>query len=136
MRSCCLIHQSLAWKVASDICEHYPLGPARPDCEVFVYPDDGKTNSDQLQSQEAPAAPQGVATFESFFAYPIPMVKRSVDVIGASIGLFIASPLLAVFAVIIKSTSPGPVLFAQLREGHGGREFRMYKLRSMHVGRT
>ena len=125
--------KSGAWKVASDICEYYPLGPARPDCEVFVYPDDSKTNSEQLQSEEEPAAPQGVATFESFFAYPVPMLKRSVDVIGASVGLVFASPLFAVLAMIVKITSPGPVLFAQLREGHGGREFRMYKLRSMHM---
>src|ERR1041384_4429695 len=35
-----------AWKVASDICDHYPLGHERPDCEVFLYPDESAPIND------------------------------------------------------------------------------------------
>ena len=38
-----------AWKVASDICDHYPLGHERPDCEVFLYPDESVPFNDDSQ---------------------------------------------------------------------------------------
>lgn len=59
-------------------------------------------------------------------------VKRAVDVVGATIGLVLSTPLIALFAVAIKSESPrGPVLFRQTRIGAGHRPFTLYKLRSM-----
>ena len=57
--------------------------------------------------------------------------KRGIDVLGASIGLAIATPVLLVLACAIKLASPGPILFGQLRIGQGGRRFRCYKLRTM-----
>jgi lipopolysaccharide/colanic/teichoic acid biosynthesis glycosyltransferase len=68
---------------------------------------------------------------DSLFVQPTPMIKRAIDVLGASLGLIAAAPLFMVFGAIIKLTSPGPVFFTQLREGKGGRRFRMFKLRSM-----
>jgi lipopolysaccharide/colanic/teichoic acid biosynthesis glycosyltransferase len=59
--------------------------------------------------------------------------KRVLDVIAATIGLVIAAPLSLVIAVLIKLTSPGPVLFKQIRVGKDGREFTFYKFRSMRV---
>jgi lipopolysaccharide/colanic/teichoic acid biosynthesis glycosyltransferase len=47
--------------------------------------------------------------------------KRVLDVIGALVGLFIAGPAIAVLAVAIKLTSPGPVFFRQPRVGRSGR---------------
>jgi len=61
-------------------------------------------------------------------------LKRSVDIIGASLGLLVALPLVGVLALLIKLDSPGPVLFAQTRAGRGGRPFRMLKLRTMRDG--
>jgi exopolysaccharide biosynthesis polyprenyl glycosylphosphotransferase len=59
-------------------------------------------------------------------------VKRAVDMIGALVGLVLATPLMVVFAALIKSESPGgPVLFRQTRIGAGHRPFTLYKLRSM-----
>lgn len=58
--------------------------------------------------------------------------KRAVDVVGAAIGLVLATPLMAVLAALIKSESPGgPVFFRQTRIGAGHRPFTLYKLRSM-----
>jgi exopolysaccharide biosynthesis polyprenyl glycosylphosphotransferase len=60
-------------------------------------------------------------------------VKRTVDIAVASAGLVVLSPVLLVSAVAIKMSSPGPVLFRQLRVGRGGRPFTIFKLRTMHV---
>jgi exopolysaccharide biosynthesis polyprenyl glycosylphosphotransferase len=58
-------------------------------------------------------------------------VKRAVDIIGSATLLALLSPVLLLIAVIIKLTSPGPVLFRQLRAGVGGRPFTMLKFRTM-----
>ena len=59
-------------------------------------------------------------------------LKRALDVLGALFGLLISAPLIAVLAVLIKRESPeGPVFFAQTRMGAGGRNFTLWKLRSM-----
>ena len=59
-------------------------------------------------------------------------VRRILDVVLASIMLLIAGPLFMLpTAILIKLTSPGPVLFRQKRCGLNGRQFVMYKFRSM-----
>ena len=60
--------------------------------------------------------------------------KRALDIIAASIGLLIAAPIATVLAILIKISSPGPVLFRQIRIGEHGKEFMFYKFRSMRVG--
>jgi undecaprenyl-phosphate galactose phosphotransferase/putative colanic acid biosynthesis UDP-glucose lipid carrier transferase len=60
-------------------------------------------------------------------------VKRLVDLCVASALLALLSPLLIVVAGAIKFDSPGPVIFRQRRRGFNGREFLIYKFRSMHV---
>jgi lipopolysaccharide/colanic/teichoic acid biosynthesis glycosyltransferase len=62
-----------------------------------------------------------------------PQVRRAVDILIGASGLAVASPVLAVAAVAIKATSPGPVLYEQVRIGKGGRPFRLRKLRTMHA---
>jgi exopolysaccharide biosynthesis polyprenyl glycosylphosphotransferase len=59
------------------------------------------------------------------------VVKRITDVIGSSLLLVVAAPLMAVIALAIRLDSPGPVFFAQDRAGLGGRRFRMLKFRTM-----
>ncbi len=61
-------------------------------------------------------------------------IKRLVDVVGATIGLALISPLLMVIAIAIKLDSAGPVFFRQTRVGRGGRSFEMIKFRSMVEG--
>ena len=60
-------------------------------------------------------------------------MKRIVDLAGALFGLIVFSPLMLVTALLIKITSPGPVLFSQERIGLHNRPFKMYKFRSMKV---
>lgn len=58
-------------------------------------------------------------------------IKRAIDIAGALFGLILCAPLFAVVAIVIKSTSKGPVLFKQERYGLGKRTFRIYKFRTM-----
>jgi lipopolysaccharide/colanic/teichoic acid biosynthesis glycosyltransferase len=122
-----------AWKVASDICDAYPVGSERPNCEVYVYPEEMPPKVDSTRQRREQPLTSLSAELDSLFVHPTPMMKRAVDIVGSSIGLIVATPLLVVFGAIIKLTSPGPVFFTQLREGQGGKKFPMYKLRSMCV---
>lgn len=58
-------------------------------------------------------------------------VKRLLDIVGSAVALLLLSPLLVAVAVIIKLTSPGPVLFRQVRVGLHGSQFNLLKFRSM-----
>lgn len=62
-----------------------------------------------------------------------PWWKRTMDVVGAGCGLIMLSPVMLVIAVLIRLSSPGPILFRQMRTGHGGRPFEIIKFRSMVV---
>lgn len=59
------------------------------------------------------------------------MIKRFVDIVGASVGLVLSSPLMVASAVAVKMTSPGPAFFKQTREGMRGKPFTIYKMRTM-----
>lgn len=58
-------------------------------------------------------------------------LKRLFDILGSSVLIVVSSPVLLVVALLIRVTSPGPALFAQVRVGHQGMPFRMLKFRSM-----
>jgi lipopolysaccharide/colanic/teichoic acid biosynthesis glycosyltransferase len=60
-------------------------------------------------------------------------LRRTLDFVGAGMGLALLAPLLAAIAVAIKLTSPGPVLFRQTRLTGGQREFTILKFRTMRV---
>ncbi len=60
--------------------------------------------------------------------------KRLLDVGGASVFLLVALPLFLVIGLLVKLTSPGPVIFRQERAGFHGRRFWMYKFRTMVEG--
>jgi len=62
-------------------------------------------------------------------------IKDGFDRLFALTVLVLLSPLLLALALAIKATSPGPVLFRQLRLGLDSRPFHVYKFRSMHVHR-
>lgn len=62
------------------------------------------------------------------------VVKRVLDICVSAAALFFLSPLFLLAAVAIKLESKGPVIFKQKRLGRGGKEFDIYKFRSMCVG--
>ncbi len=62
---------------------------------------------------------------------PNRVVKRAVDLFGATVALILFSPVMLVVAVVIKVTDPGPLIFKQERIGLKNKPFYMYKFRSM-----
>ncbi|MGG7213261.1 sugar transferase [Clostridium nigeriense] len=57
--------------------------------------------------------------------------KRTLDIFGAIMGIVLLSPVLLVVSILIKLESKGKVLFSQKRVGLNGKEFKIYKFRSM-----
>jgi exopolysaccharide biosynthesis polyprenyl glycosylphosphotransferase len=60
------------------------------------------------------------------------IVKRAVDIVGASVALLLASPVLLVTALAVRLSSRGPVIYRSKRYGIGGRAFTVLKFRSMY----
>lgn len=60
-------------------------------------------------------------------------LKRFIDVVASIIFMIILSPAYLTVGIIIKLTSPGPVIYAQERVGYKGRPFTMFKFRSMYT---
>src|SRR6266581_5908678 len=83
------------------------------------------------------------ASFDDFYGWPVlvfrstpeaswqSVLKLLVDYIGALLLLLISSVFLAIVALLVKFTSPGPVLFRQERSGLNGKAFTIYKFRTM-----
>jgi len=109
------------------------------DIEVYHYPtslvarqpeSSGRTRTGGgLREQGEPA----VQPMEPLLSVPLPAWKRCVDIVLASTGLVVLAPALLLLGVAVKLTSPGPVLFRQLRTGFAGRPFVLYKFRTMCV---
>ncbi len=59
------------------------------------------------------------------------LLKRATDVFFSALALAVLSPFLLAVALAIRLTSPGPVIFSQIRCGLNGRRFRLFKFRSM-----
>lgn len=60
-------------------------------------------------------------------------MKRAVDIFGAVVALILFSPIMLLTIILIKLTSPGPLIYCQDRVGLHNRPFKMYKFRSMEV---
>jgi len=61
------------------------------------------------------------------------LMKRFIEISGTVLGLIIIMPVLLAIAAVIKATSKGPVFFKQKRIGQHGKEFYIYKFRSMYI---
>jgi len=61
------------------------------------------------------------------------LVKRVMDILGSLFGILITSPIMLVAAILVKVTSPGPIIFKQERVGLHNKPFYMYKFRSMEI---
>lgn len=70
---------------------------------------------------------------KSLERYPMPIWKRTMDVLVSMLGLIGLSPLFLIVALVIKAVSKGPVFFKQKRVGCRGKIFRMWKFRTYEV---
>ncbi len=59
--------------------------------------------------------------------------KRFMDIVLAVLAVVLGSPVFLITALLVKVTSPGPIIFSQVRVGRFGRHFKFYKFRSMYI---
>ena len=77
------------------------------------------------------------ANVGEFLSYMVPatsarsVVKRSMDLVGSTLGLIALSPVMLIIAALIRLDSRGPILFRQSRMGLGGQAFACLKFRTM-----
>lgn len=62
------------------------------------------------------------------------MLKRLFDIVASGVGLILLSPVFLVLAIWIKTDSPGPVFYRQVRVGKDNKDFKIFKFRSMRTG--
>lgn len=60
------------------------------------------------------------------------IVKRTIDILGALIGLVLLSPIFLIVAIAIKLDSRGPIIFGHTRKGLHGKDIKVYKFRTMY----
>jgi lipopolysaccharide/colanic/teichoic acid biosynthesis glycosyltransferase len=140
-----------AVKFAEDVCRGIPAGAPSPRFTVYAYPSEwissdrppgaspsGDSGNGQRAVRHAEGASggkkdgaEGIHRMERIFGSPIPLWKRAMDVVGASVALALFSPLILLIAAWIKIVSPGPVFFKQERVGHMGKPFTLWKFRTM-----
>ncbi|MDM7292659.1 sugar transferase, partial [Klebsiella pneumoniae] len=101
-------------------------------CSVSLIPDILTFNILQSRTEEINGVPV-VPLFDTPLNGINMVFKRVEDVFFSIIILFLISPVLAVIALLIKLTSPGPILFKQIRYGMDGKAIKVWKFRSMKV---
>jgi lipopolysaccharide/colanic/teichoic acid biosynthesis glycosyltransferase len=129
-----------AHTVARDVCHKYRQAGGTISYEVYVYPSDFDLDgnpileTEELVPDTAGGSKIAVHDMSSLFAIKLPLWKRAFDVLGACVALVLLSPVFFVAAMMVKFSSPGPILFVQRRAGLGGKPFPIYKFRTMRVG--
>lgn len=102
------------------------------EAKVHVHLSSGLTGFHHRRLRAAPMAHEPLLYLEGMALSGAQLAaKRVLDLAVASVLLIPTLPVLAVSAVAIKATSPGPVLFRQRRVGRNGEHFTVYKLRTM-----
>jgi putative colanic acid biosynthesis UDP-glucose lipid carrier transferase len=99
---------------------------------VYYVPDIFAIDLIQARSGELFGIPVVALCETPFYGYR-GVIKRIIDIALATTILIIAAPLLCVLAALVKTSSPGPIIFKQRRYGLDGREIIVYKFRSMTV---
>lgn len=84
---------------------------------------------ERLQSDKEKSLEIQVINKENRLMYNV--TKRLIDIFLSLLGLIIVSPIMLIVAILIKLESTGPVIFSQKRVGLNGKEFNMFKFRSM-----
>lgn len=113
----------------ADIQRNCPAVNRQQEAAIHTYPVDSPA-----ESPDSPGQPVTDTTLEILFTRPMPAWKRLADILLATASLVVFSPIMVTAAVMIKLTSPGPILFCQRRAGLAGRPFVVYKFRTMHEG--
>ncbi len=82
---------------------------------------------------EKSTVPPRILGIHRLLGRPTPYWKRTMDIVGASVGLVLLSPVFIATAALIKTVSPGPVFYTQRRVGYRRKLFNIMKFRTMRV---
>jgi lipopolysaccharide/colanic/teichoic acid biosynthesis glycosyltransferase len=96
-----------------------------------VYPEPETSNENQASSVDLLLYPELSTNVPTFSKFQI--LKRGMDIVLSALLLILLLPGFALVAVLVKLSSPGPVLFRQIRVGHLMKPFTMCKFRTMHA---
>jgi len=103
----------------------------RLSIRLRVYPEPTMSNEEQVPSVDPLLYPELSADQPAVLNFQI--FKRGMDIVISALLLLLVFPVFALLAVFVKLSSPGPVLFRQMRVGHLMRPFTMYKFRTMYA---
>ncbi|HDZ9755209.1 MULTISPECIES: undecaprenyl-phosphate glucose phosphotransferase [Klebsiella pneumoniae complex] len=101
-------------------------------CSVLLIPDLFTFNILQSRTEEINGVPV-VSLFDTPLNGINMVFKRLEDIIVSAVILIFISPILLVIACAVKFTSPGPIIFRQIRYGMDGKPIKVWKFRSMSV---
>lgn len=126
-------HQGAA-TVANDVMQSLPASAVLPRFDIYCYPHAARDpeGMDGVAEPVVPVAePASVQPLEMLLVRSLPPWKRMLDIVGAVVAIILLTPFMLLIALAVRFTSPGPVIYRQLRSGLGGRPFIMYKFRTM-----
>jgi len=117
---------------ANKLCEKLVNGNPQFSATTSSYPDHIFESLEKIGAIQPDAHPFELKDSMDNVWFKL-FLKRVLDIVGSIIGILILAPVMLVTALVIKATSPGPVIFSQIRLGKKGIPFKFYKFRSMHV---
>jgi lipopolysaccharide/colanic/teichoic acid biosynthesis glycosyltransferase len=110
------------------------LGPASSRFACIVYSDSPDSElSAACEGEDVELWDGEIEPLTPLFMVPLPLGKRTLDIVGASALILCALPIMLITAIAIRLESKGPVFFRQKRLGQGGKPFTLLKFRSMSV---
>ncbi|MEZ6003177.1 MAG: sugar transferase [Planctomycetota bacterium] len=112
--------------IRHEICT-YPLGQNDPG----QGPGDGEELP--VESHEPQAEPALASDLSEAFLVPVSPFRRLVDILVSGSAILLLSPVYILAGLAVKLTTPGPIIFRQMRAGRGGKPFAFYKFRSMYI---
>lgn len=120
-----------AARLIEDVKSQLAADSAILDFTIYRYPETGQTGQHQPSCTLSSDTSAGSSVFSRLTCKPIPIWKRSLDILGAILALILLCPLFVIIAIYIKIVSPGPVFFKQERIGYASRPFMCWKFRTM-----
>jgi lipopolysaccharide/colanic/teichoic acid biosynthesis glycosyltransferase len=129
-----------AQMLAQDLVSLSGASALEPEIEIYEYSPTAiprrENDGEPAESESAELVNSSLVqsgNVEELLIRTLPLWKRSIDLLGASVGLIVLAPLFVLVPLLIKLFSPGPVFFVQRRSGLAGKPFRMLKFRTMIV---
>ncbi len=112
---------------------HQKIFRANPHCEYFLSPEVFESTMGELTREGNIRFPSVVGIIDPYTHQSwYPALKRIMDISISIVGLALFSLIFPLLAILIKLTSPGPIIYRQERIGLYGKRFFIYKLRTMY----